>query len=552
MNVHRPASPPRIAPLAERTAVHVLCTGAEAYPDRLALRDDSEALTYQELRDRVARVGGGMRELGLGPGDPVLLMLDNSADHVLSWFGANWVGALEVPVNTAAMPPQLAYLANDCRASVLVVEEAYAARVLGIAERLPHVRHVVVRGDPAAAAGPSWQVHDLAGLRRHPPVPPVALAPSDPCGIVYTSGTTGPPKGVLVTHAQTYGRNGPLRPGSPQPGDVCLVVLPLYHVLGQCRVLYNGLIAGCSVVLQPGFSASRFWDACRRSGATYTCLVGVMAQYLLAQPERDDDGDNPVQRITLGTTIREIDEFCRRFGIPEAYVSYGLTEAGGVLVGPARADGCGYLRDDFEAQLVDEHDLPVPDGEVGELVLRPTEPWTTMLGYLNQPEETARKWRNLWLHTGDLMRRGEDGRFLFHGRRSERIRHKGENVSPASIEAELAGHPAVAECAAVGIPAGGEVAAGEEEILVVVVPAPGRSVEPVRLIEHLAARLPAFAIPRYVRVTDRLPRTDSTQRVQRATLRELGTGDAWDRVAAGVVVDRGGAVHIAQQPEGRT
>lgn len=548
MNVRRPTTTPQIAPLPERTVVHMLRHGADAYPDRPAVRDEVEALSYQELHDEAARVGGGMHELGVGPGDPVLLMLDNSVDHVLSWFGVNWVGGLEVPINTAAMPPQLAYIANDCRASVLVVEEAYAPRVLAVADRLRHVRHVVVRGDPAAAAGPSWQVHDLAGLRRHPGVPPVAQAPSDPCGIVYTSGTTGSPKGVLVTHAQTYGRNGPLRPGSPQPGDVCLVVLPLYHVLGQCRVLYNGLIAGCSVVLQPGFSASRFWDVCRRFGVTYTCLVGVMAQYLLAQPERADDGDNPLQRITLGTTIREIDEFRRRFHLPEAYVSYGLTEAGGVLVGPARGDGCGYLRDDFEAQLVDEHDLPVPDGEIGELVLRPREPWTTMLGYLNQPKETARKWRNLWLHTGDLMHRCEDGRYVFHGRRSESIRHKGENISPTSIEAELVRHPAVAECAAVGIRDGD---GADEEILVAVVPAPGMSVEPIGLIEHLAAQLPAFAVPRYVRVTDQLPRTDSTRRIQRTQLRDLGTRDAWDRVAAGVLVDRSGAVHTTQQSEGR-
>lgn len=544
MNLPGP-SLPRIAPLPERTVVHVLGHGADAYPDRPAVRDEGEALTYQQLRDSAAQFGGGLRELGVGPGDPVLLMLDNHVDHVLSWFGTNWVGGLEVPVNTAAMPPQLAFIANDCRASVLIVEEAYAPRVLATADQLRHIRHVVVRGDPAAAADGPWQVHDLAALRRQPAVPPVAAAPSDPCGIVYTSGTTGSPKGVLVSHAQTYGRNGPLRPGSPQPGDVCLVVLPLYHVLGQCRVLYNGLIAGGSVVLQPGFSASRFWDTCRRSGVTYTCLVGVMAQYLLAQPERADDRDHPVQRITLGTTIREIEEFRRRFGIPEAYVSYGLTEAGGVLVGPARPDGCGYLRDDFEAQLVDEHDLPVPDGEVGELVLRPREPWTTMLGYLNQPAETARKWRNLWLHTGDLMRRTEDGHYLFHGRRSESIRHKGENISPTSIEAELVRHPAVAECAAVGIHGGD---GGEAEILVAVVPAPGVSVEPVDLIEHLAAQLPAFAVPRYVRITDRLPRTDSTRRIQRSRLRELGTRDAWDRVTAGVVVGRGGTV---SRTEGR-
>lgn len=535
-----------MVPIAERTVVHVLRRGAAEHPDRVAVRDADVALTYAELERASAGAGGGLRSLGVGFGEPVLIMMNNNVDHVLTWFGASWIGAVEVPLNTASMPPQIAYIARDCGATVLVVEAEYVPLLREIVDQLPSLRHLVVRGR-IDAAGLPWAVHDIAQLRAYEAVEPVALKPADVCGIMYTSGTTGAPKGVVVTQAQTYGRNGPLGIGSPQLGDVVLVVLPIYHVLGQCRGLYNGLIAGGTVILRDGFSASRFFDLCREFGVTYTCVVGVMAEYLLAQPERDDDADNPLRRISLGTTIRDVDAFRSRFAIDECYVSYGLTEAGGVLVGVAREEGCGYLRDDFLGQLVDEQDQPVPDGRIGELVLRPTEPWTTMVGYLNRPDETVMKWRNLWLHTGDLMTRQADGRHIFHGRLADRIRLKGENIAPASIEEHLAGHPDIAECAVVGVEQTDVTAPGDQDILVAVVPAAGVRIEPVRLIEFLATRVPYFAVPRYVRVTDELPRTDSTRRVQRGVISGAGFGDAWDRVEAGVVVRRGGIVVVADR-----
>jgi crotonobetaine/carnitine-CoA ligase len=532
-----------MVPLDQRTVVHVLRGGAERHPDRIAVRDAHEQLDYVRLLDRSARAGAALAALGVGSGDRVLIMLDNNVEHVLTWFGASCIAAVEVPVNTASMGPQLAFIANDCEARVLVIEAAYLPRLREVAGELMHLRHLVVRGDTTQAADLPFEVHPVSVLRDAEPGEVAALAPRDISGIMYTSGTTGTPKGVVVTHAQTYGRNGPLGPGSPQLGDTCLVTLPIYHVIGQCRGLYNALIAGGTTVLEDRFSASRFWDICREHGVTYVPLVGVMASYLLAQPPRDDDHDNPVQRIALGTTIPEVERFRERFGVPELYVSYGLTEAGGVLVGPAEADGCGSLREDFEARLVDEHDVPVGPGEVGELVLRPTEPWTTMVGYYKRPEETLARWRNLWLHTGDLMRRRDDGVYLFVGRLAERIRFRGENVSPAAVEAQIAAHPSVAECAVVGVdPSEPGAAAGDRDILAALVPAPGSTIDHVAMVDFLSTRLPYFSVPRFFRVIDALPRTDSTHRVQRGILAQAGVTGAWDRVAAGVRVGRDGSV----------
>lgn len=427
----------------------------------------------------------------------------------------------------------MAYVVNHSEARVVVVDAEHLERFEHVADQLTAVTHVLVHGQQRATGLPQ-EVEDAALLRAAAPAEPVQLKPWDLVGVMYTSGTTGRSKGVLVTQAQTYGRMWPLHVGAAQPGDVTLVSLPIFHVIGQCRGLYNTLIAHGTAVLERRFSASGFLDTCRRFGVTYAPLVGAMASYLLAQQERDDDGDNPLERVCIGTTIPEVARFAERFGV-ELTTSYGLTEVGGVLVGPARPTGCGYLRSDYEAQLVDEHDRPVAVGEVGELVLRGKEPWTVMAGYLKNPEATAEKWRNLWLHTGDLMRQREDGEFVFVGRRTESIRRKGENISLMEVENGLLAHPDVHEAAVVGVAVDGEI-----ELKAVVVPQEGVALDLEALVTFLVEELAYFMVPRYFVLIDRLPRTESTHRVQRKPLEDAGLEGAWDREAAGLRVTREG------------
>lgn len=516
--------------LAERTVPHVLRSGAHEHPDRPAIMDRETTLTYGGLLAGSLRVAGGLRALGVGAADTVVLMLDNSVDHALAWFGCSCLGAIEVPLNTAFMPAQIAYIVGHSEAEVIIAEEAYVDRLRMVADQLGGVRVLVVRGDPSVAAGLPLTVMSFDELVAGEPVQPQEVRPSDPLGILYTSGTTGASKGVVVTQAQTYGRMWPLGPGAARPGDRTLVVLPMYHVIAQCRGLYNTLIAGGTTVLEPRFSASSFWDVCRKHDITYVPLVGVLVGYLLNQPERSDDADHPVPHVALGTTSPALEQFRTRFGVREISVSYGLTEVGGVLVGPAEPVGCGYLRDDFEARLVDEDDREVAPGEVGELVLRPTEPWTVMSGYFKRPEETLRCWCNLWLHTGDLMRRREDGMYLFVGRQGERIRVRGENVSPGELEEHIGEHPAVAECAVVGVDSDADDGGvGEQEILAAVVPKESAAVDPAELVDFLAARVPDYAVPRYVCLLESLPRTESTRRVQRNVVAATAGSTAWDR-----------------------
>ncbi len=528
--------PAILPPLEERTVLHVLQRGMREAPDRPAIVDEHRSVTYREMLEEALRVGGGFAALGVGRQEPVILMLDNHTDHAMAWFGLSCIAAVEVPINVALLGEQLEHVIRDSGAKVMVIEDHYLERLEGLGDALSGMTHLVVRGgDPLKQHRLTPHTLGLAELAASEPVRPQECFPWDVSGVLYTSGTTGPAKGVLVTQAQTYGRMWPNGPGSPAPGDVTLVELPIYHVIGQCRGLYNSLISMGTAVILPHFSASTFWVTCRRYGVTYVPLVGVMGTYLLRQPPDQRDRDHPVQRICVGTTFLEVEEFRQRFGV-EVFSSYGLTEAGGVLVGRAEATGCGWPRPDVEARLVDEFDREVAAGDNGELVLRPTEPWTFMAGYHGQPDATVEKWRNLWLHTGDVMRQREDGQLVFVDRRADTIRRLGENISTFEVEHQILKHPSVAECAVVAVREDGQ----EPEVKAVLVPTAGHQIDPVQLTEWMVSRIPHYAIPRFLEFLAELPRTPSTQRVPKAELVARGREFAWDRLAAGLIVTRDG------------
>lgn len=528
---------PTLPPLTERTLPHVLERWARETPDRIALSDSTTTCTYAQLHERARAVGGGLRAITPDGNGRVLLLLDNHADMALAWAGTALAGLVEIPVNTAYRGDVLVHQFNDSQASTAVVDEPYLDRIAQVADELHYLRHIVVRGTPTAARIGSIELSNYQDLpnREQVELPPVQA--SDPMAIMYTSGTTGVSKGVLVSHAHAYTYGSPQLLGGADQDDTELVVLPLFHVGGQWAGLFNAWIAGARAHVADRFDGAGFWDQARRHHCTYALIVGTMANFLMQQPERPDDADNPFRRLFIAPVPEGIEGFAKRFDI-EVSTGYGSTEAGTVLVAPAgqaRAHACGQPAPTVEVRVVDDTDMDVPAGQVGELVVRPREPWITMLEYVGRSEATVETWRNLWYHTGDAVYRDDDGQYVFVDRLGDAVRRRGENIPSAAVEAAINAHPSVLECAVVGVP--GDI---EHEVLAVVVPHPGITLDPADLLRTLVDRLPHFMVPRYIRIVDQLERTPSGK-VRKRPLREVGlTPDTWDREAAGIAVTRRG------------
>ena len=524
-----PSSP--LPPLPERTFTAVIGRHVARQPDRPAVRDPQRALSYGALYEEALSVAAGSARLEVAAGEPVLLMMDNHLDAIVAWWALALTGRVEVPVNTAYKGSILVHVANNSGAGVIVLDEAYLPVLAEVAAQLPRLAHVVVRGE----VGPALRKALPAGLRVHPwaglagpRVRPAELQPWDLMGIMYTSGTTGPSKGVRVTQAHAYGYAAPAVLGRALPEDVSLVTLPLFHIGGQWAGVYNSLIAGGASVVLPRFSATTYWDDVRHYGCTYTLLLGAMANFLVQQPPREDDARHPMRQLLMVPVVPQLEAFQARFGIETVATAYGLTEGSTALIAPqgrARPGAVGVPRPDFDVRLVDEHDMPVPRGRVGELLIRPHEPWSVMDGYHDMPEATVSAWRNQWLHTGDAFRIDEDGQYVFVDRMKDAMRRRGENVSSFEVEREIMEHPAVLEAAVVGVPSD----ATEDDILACVALRPGQSVTADALLDFLEARLPYFMVPRYVDFLPELPKTP-TAKIRKQALRERGvTATCHDR-----------------------
>jgi crotonobetaine/carnitine-CoA ligase len=296
------------------------------------------------------------------------------------------------------------------------------------------------------------------------------------------------------------------------------------------------LQAGGSLAYPKGFSSTTFWDDVRRFEATITIAIHGMVSFMLDQPVRADDADNPLRVVYMGPLTRH-DEFAERFGC-RVYTAYGMTEVPVPIVSaldPVDGRSCGRNADpeNYELRLVDEHDVPVPVGTPGELIVRNSRPWTINSGYKNMPEATANAWRNGWFHTGDEFLLDEEGNFFFLDRMKDVIRRRGVNISSFEVEEEVRSHPAVKDVAAVAIKNPDmEESAGDEEVKVVVVLEDDTALEPADLVDYLTPRMPRHWLPRYVEFAPELPRTESFK-VRKADLRDAGvTATTWDSVAA--------------------
>ena len=506
---------------------------ARERPDHIfVLFEDGGGWTYADLRERVAAWAAGLQALGVAQGDYVLSWQANSREALATYFALNYLGAISVPINTAYRGGLLQHVIHNSGATLMVadgrlvdrlndVDTGRLATLVSIGEAGPVPPHLTVV--PHAV---------LAEATGEPAPPARPIQPWDGNIVLYTSGTTGPSKGVMCSYAHSWASTYGFQHHTSQ--DRHLVPLPLFHTTGAVTV-YAALVRGGSVVLVDGFDTRRFWELVRRFEVTTTGLLGVMMQFLLKQPPGPQDRDHSLKTVLIAPVDADTPKFCERFGV-RAFTLFNMTEISIPIFGrdPETPGLCGRKREGVEVRLVDEHDVEVPEGQAGELVLRTDLPWAVSHGYLNDPAATAATWRNGWFHTGDSFRRTPEGDYYFLDRRKDFVRRRGENISSFEVESEIATHPQVAEVAVVGVPS----PLGEDEVMAVIAPAPGQVVDPVELIDYLRPRLAHFMIPRYVRTLASLPKTP-TQKVIKHVLRDEGlTADTWDREAAGVVVKR--------------
>ncbi len=444
------------------------------------------------------------------------------------YLGCAWLGVIVVPINTACKGPQLRHILTNSGARLLIIEDNLCRALTTLETEGLALALVWVIGEGAPAISLPHQ--PLPALTV--PVPPGAVRPGDTVAILYTSGTTGPAKGVCCPQAQYFwwGANTGVLLGLRE-NDVMVTTLPLFHT-NALNAFYQALLNGAQLVAEPRFSASAFWQSLVTHGATVTFVLGAMVPILLSKrPSPLDRGHAVRVALAPGVPGQVQAAFTERFGV--ALVDgFGSTETNFVIgdtMDRQKPGWMGPVFHGFHARVVDEDDNELPRGEAGELLLRSDEPFAFATGYFGMPEKTIEAWRNLWFHTGDRVIHETDGTFKFVDRLKDAIRRRGENISSFEVEQVLLSHPAIATAAA--FPVRSELA--EDEVMVALVLRDGHSLAPEALMAFCQERMAYFAVPRYVAYVAELPATENGK-IQKYKLREAGiVPGTWDREAAG-------------------
>lgn len=521
----------------------VLKQQAEKYGSREFCRfEDGTTLSFEQLDRETDALATAFADLGVEAGDRVFGLLHNSRELVLAMIATHKRGAIYVPVNTELKGAFLQHQFRNTEPALVIVAADLRATLDGIDTGSVRVRATVGVGDVMPLAGSkSHRFEDLVqtAVRQNALASPT---PRDVCMIMFTSGTTGPAKGVLMPHALCfYYALSASHHAELRDTDCMYISMPLFHGTAALLQLYASLLSGACAYVVKRFSATSWLSDIRASGATVTYAVGVMPEFILKQPERHDDHVNPLRAIwsvpVSNTWGRRFEE---RFGV-KIFQGYGMTEfsvcAWGRLSDPVVAGCAGRVVEEFfELRIVDpDSDEVLPAGVVGEIAIRPKEPFVFMAGYFRMPDKTVEAWRNLWFHTGDAGYLSDDGQLFYVDRIRDRIRRRGENISAYEVEEVINAHPDVEQCAVVGVKVDG--AGGEDEVFAFVIPR-SPSIDARGLLDWCVPRMPRYAVPRFIEFVPEIERTASGK-IRKQALRDIGvTTQTWDREREGYVVPR--------------
>ncbi len=495
--------------------------------DKVFLTFEGRKFSYVEMNEAAGRIATGLQKLGVKKDDKVAIMMSNRPEFLFTWFGLSKLGAVEVPVNTAHKGALLSYMITMSDSVVLVLETSFAEQIKDILPELAKLRHIVILGDVIELDGRAISYSEIS--ENDGAYKSCLVLPSDPCAMMFTSGTTGPSKGAVVPHNYQLAM-AEIICGMAEYSDAdCLYnALPLFHGNAQTLSTMPALISGARMVLAKRFSASRFWDDIRRYNCTeFNYIGGILAILLKADP-KSDDGDNPIRVMVGAGANKEIfTAFEDRFNV-QLVEGYGMSEIGTPLntsPGDRRPGSCGTLNPGYQIKLVDDEGQEVGIDTPGELLIRPLKDYSMMLEYYKMPEKTVEAWQNLWFHTGDYLQKDRDDYYYFVDRTKDALRRRGENISSFEVEQGVNAHGAVLESAAVAV----KSELGEDEVMICVALKEGQKLTAEELINHCEKQMAYFMVPRFVRFMTELPKTP-TERVQKYRLREEGvTDDTIDR-----------------------
>jgi len=535
-------------PFADRMPVRLF--------ERLAASDAIAAIdagsgrpyTYAQLAVGGRRVAHALASRGVGTGDRVAWSAPTGVDAIAIWMGIAQIGAVDIAIGDVLKGRMLDHVLADCEPKAIVSHAHAQQGISGLpADRCGRYQAWLhIGGDDANEAGPDGQVrldlwrggdgdelHELASAR-----------PEEPSTIVYTSGTTGPSKGVVLCHHHMFFAGANMAEQSRiWRGARLYHYSPFNHVSGRQLVIASMLVGG-TLVMRERFRLDRFWADINAHEVTHAVTLGSAVPLLLDQQGPEIINAGSLRYVWASPAMPKIyGEFAERFDVCVCS-PYGSSEVG-IVVSPALIPddpgppgNCGRGSTYYDLQILDDNDQVVPPGKVGEIAIRPRRPWTTFLGYLNRDTTTVETTRNLWYHSGDLGTMDEEGYLFFVDRKQDFMRVKGENISSSELEQILVLHPLVADCAVVPV----DAELGESDVLAVVVPSLNGAgdFDPERFFTWCAEEVPHYMVPRYIRVVDDMPRGHSGK-IEKHKLRSDGAADGtWDASAHGLRATRRG------------
>ncbi|HCG91487.1 MAG TPA: hypothetical protein DEZ08_06580 [Dehalococcoidia bacterium] len=510
----------------EQTMLSFFKHSMDINPNKNFVEFLNRTLTYKEFYNNLLKSAEQFISLGVKPGDRVCMLLDNCPEYLLAWFGLSAIGAIAVPINTAYKSTEISFIVNNCSADTIIFNDRFSEIIKSTSLNIPSVKSYLVVPEPQYSGSniePSWsffnpESREIMGLSLPDNIESIAIST-----LVYTSGTTGEPKGVKISQQMyvaagqgfQYWTNGTKK-------DRFFTCLPFFHANAQYYSTMGAIASAGTLVVVDRFSASRFWSQVRQSKATVVNFIGMMMSILAKSEQSPTDSNNSV-RLFYGSPAFSpdfLDSFQKRFGT-EIIVGFGMTETCygtiEVLGEPRRANSSGKSRKHPDPRFInqikiaDESGTEVPFRTAGEILIKNP---VLMEGYWNNQTQTDLALQNGWLHTGDLASMDENGFIYFVDRKKDIIRRRGENISSKEVEDIVKKHHAVLECAIIAVPS----ELGEDEIKAYIILKEGFVAEPRELIYWWADHIAYFKVPRYIEFRDELPQTPSL-RIRKDVLR---------------------------------